>query len=525
MKELSDIELLDAYATQRSEDAFRELVVRHIDLIYSAAMRQLRNPHLAQEATQSAFIALAGKARQLRRTTVIAGWLHRAVHFAALNLQRGEVRRKHWEEEVASLNVADDADHVFQEFALPHVDGALAELSESDRDAVILRFLKQQSFRDLAQTLGTSEEAAKKRVSRALDKLRGLLAQRGVTVSSAALAGGLSQLPVTGAPPSMSSTVAALAVSSAPSATTIGALLGTAKARVAVGAAAVILVAAALLLWPWPFNQNTTAAANAMNPSIPQINLASVMIDDQDKALKFYTEVLGFVRKVDMPTGEPGGARWLTVVSPDDPDGTELLLEPMGFSWAKVYQKALFDARMPLVPLAVGDIQKQVERLKTRGVQFSAAPTATTAGAVFEDTCGNRIQLVQAPGVASLRINWNTVLVDDQDKALKFYTERVGFVKKGITPFATVASPDQPGAELRLEPLSFAPARKFQQAAYKAGIPATQFMVGDIRKAVDRMARLGVVFRGEPTPMGPVLMVMFDDSCGNLILLLQPTNQ
>lgn len=126
MKELRDIELLDAYKSQRSEDAFRELVARHIDLIYSAAFRQLRNPHLAEEATQSAFIALAGKAHQLRRTTVIAGWLHRAVHFAALNLQRGESRRKHREEEAASINASSETDHAFQELALPHIDGALA---------------------------------------------------------------------------------------------------------------------------------------------------------------------------------------------------------------------------------------------------------------------------------------------------------------------------------------------------------------------------------------------------------------
>src|SRR4030095_1816503 len=148
MKRLSDIELLDAYGSERSEEAFRELVARHADLIYSAAMRQLRNPHLAQEATQSAFIALAGKAGQLRRRTVIAGWLHRAVHFAALNLQRSEARRKHWEEEAATMNGPDDDDHGFQESALPHVDGALAELGEADRDAVILRFLHQRSFRD-----------------------------------------------------------------------------------------------------------------------------------------------------------------------------------------------------------------------------------------------------------------------------------------------------------------------------------------------------------------------------------------
>src|SRR6516225_8303716 len=111
---LVDIELLGAYAIQRSEDAFRELVQRHIDFIYSAAMRQLRTPHLAEEATQSAFIALAEKAGQLRRQTVIAGWLHRAAHFAALKLQRSEARRKRWEEEAATMNTCAEAD-VFQE--------------------------------------------------------------------------------------------------------------------------------------------------------------------------------------------------------------------------------------------------------------------------------------------------------------------------------------------------------------------------------------------------------------------------
>ena len=129
MKELTDVELLEAYARERSEDAFRELVARHIDLIYSAALRQLGNSQLAEEATQSAFIALAGKAGRLRVNTVIAGWLHRAAHFAALNLQRSEARRKHWEEEAATMNVLAESGDAFQEAALGHVDGALAELN------------------------------------------------------------------------------------------------------------------------------------------------------------------------------------------------------------------------------------------------------------------------------------------------------------------------------------------------------------------------------------------------------------
>jgi predicted enzyme related to lactoylglutathione lyase len=126
-----------------------------------------------------------------------------------------------------------------------------------------------------------------------------------------------------------------------------------------------------------------------------KIILTSVMVDDQEKALKFYTEVLGFVKKNDIPMGE---ARWLTVVSPEGPDGVELLLEPMGFPPARTYQKALFEAGIPLTSFAVDDIQKEYERMKKSGVAFKSAPTKTgpVTIAVFEDTCGNLIQMAQA---------------------------------------------------------------------------------------------------------------------------------
>ncbi|SRR6266567_3370563 len=125
-----------------------------------------------------------------------------------------------------------------------------------------------------------------------------------------------------------------------------------------------------------------------------RINLASIFVADQSKALTFYTEVLGFMKKFDIPMGE---ARWLTVVSPERPDETELLLEPMGFAPARIFQKALFDAGIPLTAFATDDIHKEHERMAKLGVVFKTKPT--TMGpviiAVFEDTCGNLIQLVQ----------------------------------------------------------------------------------------------------------------------------------
>ena len=125
-----------------------------------------------------------------------------------------------------------------------------------------------------------------------------------------------------------------------------------------------------------------------------RIRLTSVMVDDQDKALKFYTEILGFVKKTEIPMGEH---KWLTVVSKEERDGVELLLEPMGFEPAKVFQKALHDAGIPLTAFHVDDIQKEYERLEKFGVKFSMKPTAMGPAtlAVFDDTCGNNIQLVQ----------------------------------------------------------------------------------------------------------------------------------
>lgn len=125
-----------------------------------------------------------------------------------------------------------------------------------------------------------------------------------------------------------------------------------------------------------------------------KIKLTSVIVDDQDKALKFYTEVLGFVKKTDIPVGK---FKWLTVVSPDGPDDIELALEPNENPAAKTFQKALFEQGIPLTAFAVEDIQKEYERMKKLDVMFSKEPTKTgqVTIAIFDDTCGNLIQLYQ----------------------------------------------------------------------------------------------------------------------------------
>ena len=125
-----------------------------------------------------------------------------------------------------------------------------------------------------------------------------------------------------------------------------------------------------------------------------QLKFASVLVKDQEEALQFYTEVLGFRKMADIPMGE---SRWLTVISPDGVDGMELVLEPMRFQPAQVYQKALYDAGIPLIALISSDIQKDYQNLQARGVVFRGEPQdyGVIKTVIFEDTCGNLVNLVQ----------------------------------------------------------------------------------------------------------------------------------
>jgi len=127
-----------------------------------------------------------------------------------------------------------------------------------------------------------------------------------------------------------------------------------------------------------------------------RINITSVLVDDQQKALKFYTEALGFQKMADIPVGE---YRWLTVTSPEGAEGVELVLEPVGYPFARTYQKALYEAGIPFTAFMTNDIHGEVRRLRERGVVFRGEPQnmGPIIGVMFEDTCGNLIQLVQ-PG-------------------------------------------------------------------------------------------------------------------------------
>jgi len=202
-----DFDLLRDYVANQSEAAFRTLVERHVDMVYATALRQIGDTHLAEEATQAVFITLAKKARGLSSSTILAGWLFRAAQFAAAKVQRAEVRRKHWEQQAAQMEPNPSDSAAAWEQMAPQLNEALNALKEPDRDALILRFFESKSMAQVGSALGTTEGAAKMRVARALDQLRGIFQARGIALPVTLLAAALSTSTTQAAPVGLAATI------------------------------------------------------------------------------------------------------------------------------------------------------------------------------------------------------------------------------------------------------------------------------------------------------------------------------
>jgi RNA polymerase sigma factor (sigma-70 family) len=215
---MDDAQLLQSYVETGSSQAFTALTNKHVHFVYGAALRLVRDRHVAEEVTQAVFIVLARKAATLRHEAVLSSWLLSTTRYAALGQMKINARRKRHERraaEMAKTEWHEDAERSWPQYE-GELDGALASLRETDRKAVLLRFYEHKSFDEIAAILGTAEEAARKRVSRAVEKLRGYFASKG-GVGGRALSGTMlsyylfHKLTVT-APASFSNAVATVAL-------------------------------------------------------------------------------------------------------------------------------------------------------------------------------------------------------------------------------------------------------------------------------------------------------------------------
>ncbi|MGO8678461.1 MAG: RNA polymerase sigma factor [Limisphaerales bacterium] len=207
----NDTELLRQYVEERSESAFTELVREHLNLVYSSALRETGGDGaLAEDVSQAVFTDLARKGAGLLRHPSLAGWLYTAVRHRAANLRRADQHRRRREEEAQSMNelLSEDSPNAAWQRVGPALDDALHELKEADRAVVVLRFLEDRTLREVGERLGLTENAARMRADRALEKLRGLLERRGITSTASGLAAALAIGAATPAPPALAASIA-----------------------------------------------------------------------------------------------------------------------------------------------------------------------------------------------------------------------------------------------------------------------------------------------------------------------------
>ena len=214
VKMMTNDELLDRYVKERAQSAFSDLVRRHLDLVYSTALRHVRSPHLAEEVAQSVFIDLARQGGSIRPGTPLVAWLHVVACRTAVDIIRKESRRRAYETSAAHASHIESEDRESSPpwaDIEPLLDEAIGRLKPVDRAAILLRFFQDKSFQEVAAIIGSTDDAAQKRVSRALDQVRQFLRRRGVIITTAGLTSSLATNSIQAAPASLSSAIVSTA--------------------------------------------------------------------------------------------------------------------------------------------------------------------------------------------------------------------------------------------------------------------------------------------------------------------------
>lgn len=327
---ISDDELLRRFVDGHSEAAFTELVHRHLPLVRSTALRRVGgDAHAADDVTQQVFVALARKASNLRGHATLAGWLYVGTHHATANWVRSEQRRKQREATASSMSpIESPTDPSADSTRLrPLLDDALVTLKPDEREAIVLRFFSGRTFSEVGATLAVSEEAARKRVDRALDKLHAVLLRRGATSTMAALGGALTAATVEPVSAGLAAQVAGAALAKAAAPSFAASLAGALWPAAAVAT----LVGGTLMIFPQHRLNSATAATLAARESVLQQAIGATEVE-----IRQLERDLATVRIAENTRQQEAAARMSAAptapmsVAPAKPVGVEVSVTPQG---------------------------------------------------------------------------------------------------------------------------------------------------------------------------------------------------
>jgi RNA polymerase sigma factor (sigma-70 family) len=340
MQEVADMELLRQYADRNSDEAFATLVARHVNLVYSAALRKTGNADAAGEITQAVFIILAQKAGRLSQRTILSGWLYQTTRLTAANFLRTEIRRVQREQEAYMQSLANETEPELWPQMAPLLEDAMGQLGEKDRNAIALRFFEGKSFQEIGAAFGASENAAKKRVAHALEKLHRYFSKHGVSSTTAIIAGAISANSAHAAPVGLATTITATVIKGpAVAASTLALVKGTLKVmtwmklKIALGITAALLLAGGAMTVA--LSSGTSAGDDNPAPSVFQfrlvLNAPSAKADpmtvvqpgaDAKTAQTLYVQKKVLLDQTDLKsasviTNQPAGKPWIQITFTD----------------------------------------------------------------------------------------------------------------------------------------------------------------------------------------------------------------